>query len=60
MAFFFSKYLHTFNVCSHMQSTNVLCPGMEIPANPATLVSIRKLLPGLNDDLQRLSKEWLL
>jgi hypothetical protein len=44
-----------------MQSTKVLCPGKEIPANPATLVSISKLLPGLNDDLQRQrnSKEWL-
>jgi len=45
---------------SPTQSTEVLCAGMEIQVNPVMLVSRWKLLPGLNDDLQGLPKEWLL
>jgi len=47
-------------LCSPTQSTEVLCAGVEIPVNPVMLVSRQKLLPGLNDDLQELPKEWLL
>jgi len=57
---FFQNTFICLMLCSPTQSTDVLCAGMEIPMNPVMLVSTRKLLPGLNDDLQGLPKEWLL